>query len=175
MVIVPMFYPAPAMGKPCGAGQMPRLALTSPAAGRTIGGLGRNRHEYRSPIFVRNAGLATTNRKRQVRRDVGRSPTYDARAEAFASGYPWIWRLAAIAGLAARQSRAHDVNVASPGAGRKLRVPDLVLLTPDRSASTMTHFEGAPTVVVEIRSPATTIEKLPFYTSWRAGGLADRS
>ena len=45
------------------------------------------------------------------------------------------------------------------------RIPDLVLLTPDRFAIDHdAYFEGAPTVVVEIRSPGDdTMEKLPFY------------
>ncbi|MFZ1935136.1 MAG: Uma2 family endonuclease [Thermoguttaceae bacterium] len=61
-------------------------------------------------------------------------------------------------------NRVHqDVNVASPGGWpSNFRVPDLVLLTPDRFA--IDHFEGAPTVVVEIRSHGDeTMKKLPFY------------
>ncbi len=60
----------------------------------------------------------------------------------------------------------HDVNVASPGGWpSNYRVPDLVLLTPDRFAIDHDdYFEGAPTVVVEIRSPGDdTMKKLPFY------------
>ena len=60
----------------------------------------------------------------------------------------------------------HEVNVASPGGWpNDYRVPDLVLLTPDRFAIDHDiYFEGAPTVVVEIRSPGDeTMEKLPFY------------
>jgi Uma2 family endonuclease len=60
----------------------------------------------------------------------------------------------------------HDVNIASPGAWpRNYRVPELVLLTPDRFAIDHDdYFEGAPTVVVEIRSTGDeTMEKLPFY------------
>jgi Uma2 family endonuclease len=66
-----------------------------------------------------------------------------------------------------RGNRVHlDVNVASQGGWpNNYRVPDLVLLTPDRFAIDHdTYFEGAPTVVVEIRSPGDeTMEKLPFY------------
>jgi Uma2 family endonuclease len=59
-----------------------------------------------------------------------------------------------------------QVNLAPPGGWPKdFRIPDLVLLTPDRFH--IDHdvcLEGAPTVVVEIRSPGDeTIEKLPFY------------
>ena len=58
------------------------------------------------------------------------------------------------------------VNVASVGGWPEdYRIPDLVLLTPDRFAIDRDDYlEGAPTVVVEIRSPRDeTIEKLPFY------------
>jgi Uma2 family endonuclease len=60
----------------------------------------------------------------------------------------------------------HEVNIASPsGWPDNYRIPDLVLLTPDRFAIDHdAYFEGAPTVVVEIRSPGDeTMEKLPFY------------
>jgi len=60
----------------------------------------------------------------------------------------------------------HDVNVTPPGGWPSdYRVPGLVLLTPDHFAIDHdTYFEGAPTVVVEIRSPGDeTMEKLPFY------------
>jgi Uma2 family endonuclease len=64
-------------------------------------------------------------------------------------------------------NRVHrDVNVASPGGWpNNFRVPDLVLLTPDRFAIDHDdYFEGAPTVVVEIRSRGDeTMKKLPFY------------
>ena len=64
-------------------------------------------------------------------------------------------------------NRVHqDVNVASPGGWpNNFRVPDLVLLTPDRFAIDHdVYFEGPPTVVVEIRSPGDdTVKKLPFY------------
>lgn len=58
------------------------------------------------------------------------------------------------------------INVASVGGWpNDYRIPDLVLLTPDRfDIDHNEYFEGPPTVVVEIRSPGDeTIEKLPFY------------
>lgn len=63
----------------------------------------------------------------------------------------------------------HQINVA-PLDGwpdRNYRIPDLVLLTPDRFAIDRNeYFEGAPTVVVEIHSPGDeAYEKLPFYAS----------
>ena len=60
----------------------------------------------------------------------------------------------------------HQINVASIGGWtNNYRVPDLVLLTPDRfGIDHNEYFEGAPSVVVEIRSPNNeTYEKLPFY------------
>jgi Uma2 family endonuclease len=60
----------------------------------------------------------------------------------------------------------HEINIASPGGWpNDYRIPDLVLLTPDRFAIDHDiYFEGAPTVVVEICSPGDdTPEKLPFY------------
>jgi Uma2 family endonuclease len=66
-------------------------------------------------------------------------------------------------------NRAHqDVNVAPPGGWPdNYRVPDLVLLTPDRFAIDHDlYFEGAPTAVVEIFGrDDDTREKLPFYAS----------
>ena len=62
----------------------------------------------------------------------------------------------------------HQRAVAPPGDWpHNYRVPDLVLLTPDRfDIEQGTHLEGAPNVVVEIRSPEDeTYEKLPFYAS----------
>jgi Uma2 family endonuclease len=59
------------------------------------------------------------------------------------------------------------VNVAAEGEWPgNYRIPDLVLLTPDRfDIDREEYFEGAPTVVVEIRSPGDeSYEKLPFYT-----------
>lgn len=61
-----------------------------------------------------------------------------------------------------------QVNLASPaGWPNNYRVPDLVLLTPDRfEIGHDVYLEGAPTVVVEIRSPGDeTMEKLPFYAT----------
>jgi Uma2 family endonuclease len=60
----------------------------------------------------------------------------------------------------------HEINVAPPGGWSKnYRVPDLVLLSPQRFAIDRNeYFEGAPDVVVEIRSPGDeTYEKLDFY------------
>ncbi len=62
----------------------------------------------------------------------------------------------------------HQAAVTPPGGWPdNYRVPDLVLITPDRfDIEQETHLEGAPNVVVEIRSPADeTDEKLPFYAS----------
>ncbi len=58
------------------------------------------------------------------------------------------------------------INVASLGGWpNDYRIPDLVLLTPDRfDIDHNEYFEGAPTVAIEIRSPGDeTIEKMPFY------------
>lgn len=67
----------------------------------------------------------------------------------------------------AQGNRVHmEVNLASPGGWpNDYRIPDLVLLTPDRFAIEREEYlEGAPTVVIEIRSPGDeTIEKMPFY------------
>ena len=60
----------------------------------------------------------------------------------------------------------HEINVASVGGWPdNYRIPDLVLLTPECfNIDRNEYFEGAPTVVVEIRSPGDeTMEKLPFY------------
>lgn len=61
----------------------------------------------------------------------------------------------------------HQINVASPGGwpDKDYRIPDLVLLTPERfHIDKNEYFEGAPTVVVEIRSPHDeTYEKFDFY------------
>jgi Uma2 family endonuclease len=50
---------------------------------------------------------------------------------------------------------------------RNYRVPDLLLLTPDRyEIRKGTHFSGAPLVVGEVYSPGDeTYEKLPFYAT----------
>ena len=64
-------------------------------------------------------------------------------------------------------NRVHGpINVASPGGWpNDYRIPDLLLLTPDRfDIDHNEYFEGAPTVVIEIRSPGDeTMEKMPFY------------
>jgi Uma2 family endonuclease len=64
-------------------------------------------------------------------------------------------------------NRVHGpINLASPGGWpNDYRIPDLVLLTPDRfGIDHNEYFEGAPTVVIEIRSPGDeTVEKMPFY------------
>lgn len=60
----------------------------------------------------------------------------------------------------------HQINVASVGGWpNDYRIPDLVLLTPNRfHIDHDEYFEGAPTVVVEVRSPGDeAYEKLPFY------------
>jgi Uma2 family endonuclease len=59
----------------------------------------------------------------------------------------------------------HQINVASVGGWpNDYRIPDLVLLTPDRfHIDHSEYFEGAPAVVVEIHSPGDeAYEKLPF-------------
>ena len=58
------------------------------------------------------------------------------------------------------------INIASPGGWPKdYRIPDVVLLTPDRfHIDRDEYFEGPPTVVVEIHSPGDeAYEKLDFY------------
>jgi Uma2 family endonuclease len=60
----------------------------------------------------------------------------------------------------------HNINVASVGAWpHDYRIPDLILLTSSRrGADRNEYFEGAPDVVVEIRSPGDeSYEKLEFY------------
>lgn len=59
-----------------------------------------------------------------------------------------------------------EVNLASPGGWPDdYRIPDLVLLTPDRfEIERNEYLAGAPSVVIEIRSPGDeTVEKMPFY------------
>lgn len=59
-----------------------------------------------------------------------------------------------------------EINIASVGGWpNDYRVPDVVLLLPDRSAIDRNeYFEGAPTAVVEIHSPGDEAhDKLPFY------------
>ena len=60
----------------------------------------------------------------------------------------------------------HQINLASVGGWpNDYRIPDLVLLTPERfDIDRNEYFEGPPEVVVEIRSPGDeTVEKMPFY------------
>jgi Uma2 family endonuclease len=60
----------------------------------------------------------------------------------------------------------HQINLASIGAWpNDYRIPDLVLLLPERFAIDRNeYFEGAPSAVVEIHSPGDeSYEKLPFY------------
>jgi Uma2 family endonuclease len=60
------------------------------------------------------------------------------------------------------------VNVASVGGWpHDYRIPDIVLLTADRfSIDHDDYYEGAPTVVIEIRSPGDeTWEKMSFYSN----------
>ena len=68
-----------------------------------------------------------------------------------------------------RRQRAkvyHQINLAAPdGWPDDYRIPDLVLLTPDRfGIDRNEYFEGPPTVVIEIHSPNDeAFEKLSFY------------
>ncbi|MEX2120353.1 MAG: Uma2 family endonuclease [Pirellulales bacterium] len=63
----------------------------------------------------------------------------------------------------------HQINVASPGGwpDKNYRVPDLVLLTPDRfGIDRNEYFDGGPDVVVELHSPNDeSYEKLDFYAA----------
>jgi Uma2 family endonuclease len=63
----------------------------------------------------------------------------------------------------------HQINLAAPGGWpeKNYRIPDLLLLTPERfSIDHNEYFEGAPDVVVEIHSPGDeAYEKLPFYAA----------
>lgn len=59
-----------------------------------------------------------------------------------------------------------EINLALPGSWpHNYRIPDLVLLTPERFDIDLNErFEGPPEVVVEIRSPGDeSYEKLEFY------------
>jgi Uma2 family endonuclease len=61
----------------------------------------------------------------------------------------------------------HNINVASPGGWpNDYRIPDLVLVSPERfGIDRNEYFEGAPDVVIEIRSPGDeTYGKLEFYS-----------
>jgi Uma2 family endonuclease len=68
-----------------------------------------------------------------------------------------------------RQAKVyHQINVASLGGWpNNYRIPDLVLLLPERFAVDRNeYFEGAPSAVVEIHSPGDeSYEKLPFYAA----------
>jgi Uma2 family endonuclease len=60
----------------------------------------------------------------------------------------------------------HQINLASPGGWpNNYRIPDLLLLSPERfGIDHNEYFEGAPDVVVEIRSPGDeSYDKLAFY------------
>lgn len=60
----------------------------------------------------------------------------------------------------------HNINLASPGGWpNNYRIPDLVLLSPERfGIDHNEYFEGAPDVVVEIHSPGDeSYDKLGFY------------
>jgi Uma2 family endonuclease len=62
----------------------------------------------------------------------------------------------------------HNVNFSAVGGWPDdFRIPDLVLLTPSsRAVRKDVHFEGAPDVVIEIKSPGDeSLEKLPFYSA----------
>jgi Uma2 family endonuclease len=71
----------------------------------------------------------------------------------------------------ARPHRArvyHQINLTPPGGWPdNYRIPDLVLLSPARfDIDRNEYFEGAPDVVVEIRSPGDeSYEKLEFYAA----------
>jgi Uma2 family endonuclease len=69
--------------------------------------------------------------------------------------------------VVAQGNRVHmGVNLASPGGWpNDYRIPGLALLTSDRlEIERDEYLEGAPTVVIEIRSPGDeTLEKMPFY------------
>lgn len=64
----------------------------------------------------------------------------------------------------------HQINVAPADLAdwrHDYRIPDLVLLTPERAGIERgTHFAGGPDAVVEIRSPGDeTYDKIPFYAA----------
>jgi len=62
----------------------------------------------------------------------------------------------------------HQINLASVGGWpNNYRIPDLVLLTPDRFEIDLNeYFEGPPTAVVEIHSPGDeAYEKFDFYAA----------
>jgi Uma2 family endonuclease len=60
----------------------------------------------------------------------------------------------------------HQINVSDPGTWpNNYRIPDLVLLTPERfDVDCNTYFDGGPDVVVEIHSPGDeAYDKFDFY------------
>jgi Uma2 family endonuclease len=60
----------------------------------------------------------------------------------------------------------HQINICEPGTWpNNYRIPDLVLLTPERfHIDCNEYFDGGPNAVVEIHSPGDeAYEKLPFY------------
>jgi Uma2 family endonuclease len=60
----------------------------------------------------------------------------------------------------------HQINISEPGTWpNNYRIPDLVLLTPERyRIDCNEYFDGGPDAVVEIHSPGDeAYEKLPFY------------
>jgi len=62
----------------------------------------------------------------------------------------------------------HQINISEPGNWpNNYRIPDLVLLTPERfHIDCNEYFDGGPDAVVEIHSPGDeAYEKLPFYAS----------
>jgi Uma2 family endonuclease len=62
----------------------------------------------------------------------------------------------------------HQINLTSPrGWPNNYRIPDLLLVGPARAGIDFDeYFEGAPDVVVEIKSPGDETEgKMPFYAS----------
>jgi Uma2 family endonuclease len=65
----------------------------------------------------------------------------------------------------------HQINVAAPGGwpDHDYRIPDIVLLAPDRfHIDQNEYFDGGPSVVVEIRSPGDeTDDKFDFYARLR--------
>jgi len=70
-----------------------------------------------------------------------------------------------------RKAKAlQQINLALPGEWpSNYRIPDILLLTPDRfHINRNEYFEGAPNVVVEIHSPGDEAhDKLPFYEELR--------
>jgi Uma2 family endonuclease len=62
----------------------------------------------------------------------------------------------------------HQINISEPSSWpNNYRIPDLVLLTPERfHIDCNEYFDGGPDAVVEIHSPGDeAYEKLPFYAS----------